>query len=309
MKCLILLLLYSVIFSPNESLASPCTSVSVTTQDVTLTWDGSTILSTAYFTITKSGADSCRAIIGMTKGNSASYDRDLSSAGTDTVEYQLYTSSTDFTYYIKDAQDQVNVNEGYSIDFGAGDNVSVQLIYYIRIKQVSVESPVYRSHGAYQDGYAINVYDPGNLVQPLTTRVVQLSLTVPPILDVSLVPYGYAFSSNSTTYTLDLGDLARVTTGNLDIVVRTNTGCSVLISSVNNGRLLNTSNSLSYILYSFVMNGIYIPLTSVPTQILSSSSNTSTDGVSNHVSISSIPGINPLAGEYDDTINITIQPY
>lgn len=81
-----------------------------------------------------------------------------------------------------------------------------------------------------------------------STKTQSISVIVPNCYDVSVVPTGGAFSTTTTSQPLDFGTLASGTTLGADILVRSNVGYSLALTSPNKGVMSNGVDTVPYIL-------------------------------------------------------------
>jgi hypothetical protein len=149
------------------------------------------------------------------------------------------------------------------------------------------------------------ILSPGMIPQ---TASFALSISVPQILDMALVPTGNSFDALSTSLNLNYGVLARSARKTADLMVRGNVPFSVSVLSQNGGRLLSPQIlDGSSVPYEFEVNGIPASLSAgVQTPIVSGSGPTSIAGARYGLSFTIGDFGMATEGVYTDTLVFTV---
>jgi hypothetical protein len=289
-------------------IASATCQVQILNSSVTINWNPGFTYQMVSLSVMKLNTDACTVHLGFTKGQASDYNR-YANYGSNQAKYQLY-QSTAFTTPLEDGLDVSDENnQTIPVTFPAGANVVQIVTYYVQIQLSNMTVPEYKPAGTYTDNYSIEAYDndiPFSSAE--TASTVNLTINVSPILEVSLVNTGAPFDPSSSIKSVSLGDLTLPQQADLDLKVKTNQGYKITVSSVNGGKLKNTSsNSNSVVPYTMKLNTAPISVTTTPTLMYEAPSiNSTTDGVANHITINTTPVYNVSAGTYTDKITLTI---
>jgi hypothetical protein len=193
-----------------------------------------------------------------------------------------------------------------------GANQEVTLTYYLAIPYSLATAPTLAKSGAYVDTFDIKVYegdDPLTMETPVVSTSVTLTITVDPMIDLSLVSSGGSFDISKTTKTVDMGNLYQGLSRTFDMRVRTNAGYSVTFSSDNNGNL-KAAGVASLIPYSFYVNAVLLNMSNskaVPVVGLSGAGSTDLQGLSYPIRmvIGNMGATTFYGGNHQDTVTIT----
>ncbi len=299
-----LILIGSITFGFSAVCQAACT-LTLTTSNVSVSWDLGFASQAVSFTLNKNG-QACNYKVGLTAGGTGAgnYTTRRMLAGTTQLPYQLYKDSG-LSKILEDGT-AITVANGFVGSFPNGNNRSVTLTYYLAIPSQSPLKP----SGSYTDTYSVNAYEDTTL---RTTASVTLTTTVPKTTELSQVATGQAFDSGQSNQSLNFGTLTSSggTTLSYDLLVRSNAGYSVTLSSQNNGALKHAASGITQTLpYSFSVNSVSYNLTgssTVPVTVATGTGQTLTSGVRNTVSItpSSITDLDVLSGTYTDNITVT----
>jgi spore coat protein U-like protein len=246
----------------------------------------------------------CSFFLGATKGSSPSFDRRLM-LNQMAWAYNLYTSSTSVRV-LKDSPD-ANADEVMTGSFTlAGAEKRVVLIY------LSTSITGLKPAGVFNDQVMLHLYQGPyrSAALPIDTKLVPIALISPLIRQLSLVDSGAAFDSSSTLHSLDFGELTSGKSLGLDMVVRSNAGFSLQVSSRNRGRLLNVEQAGAAISYQMIVDGIPRDLSkSEPTKIASGNGTTPESGSRHGVSVVIGNTTKAPAGNYSDAVTVTVEGY
>jgi spore coat protein U-like protein len=175
---------------------------------------------------------------------------------------------------------------------------------------VSIPGNSFPRAGSYTDSVVMTLHE-GTILSPgmiPQTASFALSISVPQILDMALVPTGNSFDALSTSLNLNYGVLARSARKTADLMVRGNVPFSVSVLSQNGGRLLSPQIlDGSSVPYEFEVNGIPASLSAgVQTPIVSGSGPTSIAGARYGLSFTIGDFGMATEGVYTDTLVFTV---
>jgi hypothetical protein len=236
--------------------------------------------------------------LGISTGTASSYERRLYN-GTSTVAYNFYETDRT-TRIIKDIGDG-NKDNNVSIDFKK--NYYKKVIIYAKMPNPYESGNLLP--GQYADTVSINIVPKKKNTTGGTSKNISLYLNVQSDLSICLVDKGQPYEEGRTNYALMYGTLVEGQTKGLDLIIKSNSGYRVTVSSENDGRLTHTNSTNYKIDYSFIVNGQSRSLVGSknnPTEIYYSpvASHENGDVVDIDVSIGSVAG--KLAGPYRDYI-------
>jgi hypothetical protein len=246
-------------------------------------------------------------LIGFSQGQSNSYSRVATNSGNGTtIPYNLYktSSSTTMLRRIEDSSSLSQILNGT-----IAKNSSVNVDYYFKIGSLSTTSLT--RAGLYKDTITLAL-NSGDLVDfsAEITNTLQVNILVPKMASLSLVNNGAAFDSAATNKTLDFGELTDNEDMSFDVIVLSNAGYNLSVSSTN-GQLLKLqgagSTTQSQINYNFYANSNLKDISSSsPVSIMTGSGVTPTQGtrIPVKVVIQSVTGKDP--GVYQDYVTFTI---
>jgi spore coat protein U-like protein len=296
---------------PMDQARAAC-GLSLTASDVNISWSLNFTSIAVSVIVNRSTTDACSYALGFTKGNGASYVNRRAASGGNLLRYQLYKDSG-LTKTLKDDADVVSIDEVIDGGFPAGASPSQTVNYYLEVPFNLATTPVMVSSGTYTDTFLINVYEASAppYSNPVASKSITLTVTVPPLIALSLVDSGGSFQLGHLSKNVDFGMLSEGASASMDLRVRTNAGFSVTFSSNNNGKMKHTTpgrNSL--VPYTFYVNGATMDLSNsklVPVVGLSGGGSTGMSGLAFplKVVIGSVTGPTVLGGPHSDDITIT----
>lgn len=280
-----------------------------------LTYTASDVNPTTAYPVTLSrtnaGGASCNNFtLGFSKGGSNSYNRLATNSLTGaTLAYNLFKTSTSTSSLklLTDASSNAEVLSGT-----ISKNSSTPLNYYFKLGSIS--SIATTRGGTYQDIITIQgrsgtyTNDQG----PQTTQTLSVNIIVPKIASLSLVNTGGVYDAASTSKTLDFGELTANEELSFDVIVLSNAGYQLSVSSANN-QLMKLSGGTpgpdTQINYNFYANSVLKNLTtSSSTAVLLSNGSGVTPAqgarVPIRVVIQSVD--NKDAGIYQDYLTFTV---
>ncbi|MGZ3787308.1 MAG: spore coat protein U domain-containing protein [Bacteriovorax sp.] len=259
---------------------------------------------------TKAGGPRCDDfIMGFSKGGASSYNRVATNSLTGaTLAYNLYKTSNT-TSSLKEIQDATSNAE--LLSGSISKNSSLDLNYYFTLGALSSSSLT--RGGIYRDTVTIAV-DSGtpNDHGLETSQALSVNITVPKVASLSLVNAGEAYDSFTTTKTLDFGELTANEEMSFDVIVISNAGYTLGVSSSNNevlqllGGAASTANQVAY---DFYANGIQKNLTSsstTPVTLSSGAGVTPMQGARIPIKVVIQSVTDKAAGTYQDYVTFTI---
>jgi len=305
---LILKVLFLIILLPN---AWALCDFDVTTDAINETVSSINIESAQTISVSRpngTGANNCAyAYFFFSKGNANSYNRKAFNSLGEGLSYNLYQGTSQFGI-LKDAYDFQNGNE-YIKTYLQRPNENFQSQFYFYLPSTSNTSMV--RGGNYSDQIYVNIYRSGmnsNYAYYEYTRMLPITIFVPKIVNISLVDSGSPIDLNSTFKNLDFGNLETNESKSFDLMVASNAGFRISLSSLNNGKLKNNTNTNYSINYSLKLNGNTINLSNsanTPVLVATGSGVTGNNGVRLpfNVKIGSVD--EEQWGDYQDYITIT----
>jgi hypothetical protein len=244
-------------------------------------------------------------VVGFSQGSSGSYNRKVYHPQGDSLDYNLYQFSNQVSV-LRDIYDFTDLDQiiwGYQSTISGNLNRSFH--FYLPYLNSTIRG------GDFTDQVNVYLYSVSSFgtVSLESTRVINVNVTVPKDIALSLVDTGAAFDENDTSQTLDFGVLQNNEENSFDIRIKSNAGYSLFLSSQNNYKIVNQQNSSYSIYYSFYLDN--------NSHDLSSSSGSAVlvaqaPGVTSHlgakheakVRIGNVSG--KLNGTYADYVTVTV---
>lgn len=287
--------------------------LSLNASNVSISWNLNFATLAVAITLTKANAPACNFGIGISKGGAASEAARRVASGSNQLPYNIYQDSalTEMLEDYPDIQSSQNVILG---GFVAGTNLTQTIVYYLTIPYATATSPTLVPPGTYSDSYNIDAYegtDYTTFVTPAATSTVNLTVTVPYLICMSLVNSGSAFDQSQTSRNINFGALYPGESTGFDLRVRTNAGFNITFSSQNNGYLKPSGSSTATgVPYLFYVNSALLNLASSsgsPVTGLSGNGQTGLQGLGYpiNVVIGNFSGASVVAGTLQDQILVT----
>ncbi|WP_417335034.1 hypothetical protein [Halobacteriovorax marinus] len=245
-----------------------------------------------------SSSNQCRQYdLGVTTGSANSYSRKLYN-GAHSLNYNIYKSEYTSTPLrsINDAR-----NNSERIRFRM-DSWYTRITLYVRLPAPGSGL----QNGLYTDTTQIKVYPRGNNTGGGYTNLTT-NLNIQSNINLSLVARGGQYDENQTAYTLDFGSMSAGKLRSFDLIVKSNTGYRINVSSEYDGALAHNQNNSYKVGYNFGVNGSNMSLVgskNSPRQIYSSNG-ASTNGQVIEIDISLLSVNGKLSGNYSDYIYFT----
>jgi hypothetical protein len=286
----------------------------ITLNAINQTWTPSFNYIAVTLTLQKASPIACTADITFGKGHAANYTRYVLNSSTNELDYQLFGDSG-LTHILKDAPDVTSINDVLSYTFSSAPNQSQTLTYYFQIPQLTATSPTYKPYGGYSDNVVVRVYEntsgnPSSIASVNTTAPVtstlNINIQIQQIIELCFGTASSGFNPSNLTQTLNFGDVTTSKTQTSNILVLSNAGYAISLTSTNGGVLKNTSAPSSpSIPYTLSFNGSALPLSTSPALGVSKSTITTANGDSYPISITTTTTNNVLTGNFSDSISIT----
>lgn len=143
-------------------------------------------------------------------------------------------------------------------------------------------------------------------------RAIAFNYYIPAIIDVAIVPTGGSFDSLSAAYFMNFEELEIGENQAADIMVQTNSGYRLSVSSLNDGVLRNTTSSSATIGYTFTANGSPVSLVGTslsPIEISSNASPHTGGGYRIPITATINTFSNSLQGAYQDTLSLNVSAF
>jgi len=259
----------------------------------------------ATFTVRHRGAASSYFVT-FSAGQSGSFDpRFAATTGGATLSYQLYDSSI-ARNILKDLSATPAPQEVLSGSFPDDSGWSSQDLSFV----VVVPPGQFPQAGMYQDTITLTLYS-GTLdsYAQKAQRTFRVSVTMPSITELSLVPPGAPFNASSTSSTLNFGILETGKTQVIDVLVRSNQLYSLsLVSQFGNALRIIDPTDTSEVPLQITINGNPVTLTpNVSYLVVTSASPTPYAGTRYALSFTIQDADFPTSGDYSCVLTFTLQ--
>ncbi|MEQ1664108.1 MAG: spore coat protein U domain-containing protein [Bdellovibrionales bacterium] len=296
----------------HKSAQAAC-GLSFTSNAININWTINFTYIAVQLQIAKTGPDACDYGLGFSKGGGASYVSRQGTVASSLIRYQLYKDNG-LTQVLKAVPDITSADEAVQGGFQAGSNMTQTVNYYFEIPYNLAVTPSLVAAGVYTDSFVISLYegsDPLAFVTAVDTASVNVSITVPTMIALSLIDSGGGFQEGSTMRTVNFGTLAEGQASSMDFRARTNAGFNVTFSSANNGFMKHTNPAKnSLVPYSFYVNGVLLDLSNsfaVPVSGVTASGQTSLSGLAYpiRVVVGNVSSGGKIGGPHSDSITIT----
>ena len=230
----------------------------------------------------------------------------MTQASPEALSYAMYSPAATLANQLSLSGSPTSPSQVLAGNFGAGTtkNSTISLDYAFVVSPTTMPPPGTYIATIDESVYASTYLPSGS---PYASNTLKVTVTVGSIYGVSVVPTGGAFSSTSTSQSLNFGFLAPGQSLGADILVRSNVSYSILLGSANSGSLVNLADPTSLIAYSMTSNGGAVPLASGPSSIASGAAATYSSSARYGVKATIAPFSGfPSAGSYADTVTITV---
>lgn len=248
MKIFFLIFALSIFTFIEQSHAASC-KYKVIASNVIFSWTPSDNLITTTVTVEnkKPNISGCENIIvGFSKGLSINYNRRLRRIFK-TIPYNIFKDST-ATKVLKNLQDGDNDSLFYKTITSPSNQITIT--YYAKLYYQSVNI----SRGTYRDMVKISVASANKPNRSRGNKHIQLKVTVPAEVNISLVDSGNPYDIGDTSQNLNFGELQFGEMLGFDAIIVSSGNYAVYLSSLNDSRLKHNSQN-SHISYSFAING------------------------------------------------------
>lgn len=306
MKKFFLILLAS--FS-TSGFAANCFSLSSSAITYTVGETNPPATNNIQITRTNNSANCDEYFLGFSDGGASNYNRRvINSANGTTLSYNLYKFS-DGSGILKDKPSITSNSETF---FGpiARDQSIVSSFYFI-LGSISASTPP-RS-GTYTDTVQLSDYHGTWNGVSTQDDIVNMLVTVnvPPVTNLSLIPTGGVYDSTQTSRILNFGTLEDSEELGFDIKIVSNAGYDLKVSSANNGKLKNlvASGTNALIDYEFyASNTLRSLLTSAntPVSVGTGTGLTPAGGATIPIRVKIGSTANKIEGDYEDVITVTV---
>ena len=273
---------------------------------INVNYNGATL--TTYFTLNIDRPNSANPspicdrfafFFGM--GNANSYQRKVFKNG-QTIGYTLEKINPTGT--LKAFGDHSSENEFLSDTIALGQSKVITGLF--KMPQQNMPGGA----GHYQDVVNVTVfgYQSASSYKQGMTKQLVINVQTTTSIDLSIVPQGGAYDSSSTSSILNFGELELNDEMGADLIVKSNTGYRVRVSSANGGNFKH-ANQLVYIPYTFNFAGSAIGMTLsalFPVTVVNNTTGSAAAGdrYNMRVKIGSVAG--KATGEYSDVITVTV---
>jgi spore coat protein U-like protein len=238
--------------------------------------------------------------LGISTGSSSSYNRKMYN-GSESVEYNFYKDENT-SKIIKDLVDGGD-RDHVKIDFKKNNTKTITI--FARMPNPYIGGVLVP--GMYSDLVAVNIEASDKKAYGTSTANLSVNLNIQSDINISLVDKGQPYQDNRTNYALFYGVMIAGQTKGLHLIVKSNSGYRITLSSEGNGRMRHVNRPLNYVDYNFAVNGSNMSLIGSknnPIEVFSSPMGAPQDGeiIDLDVTIQSVD--NKLSGTYRDFIYI-----
>ncbi|MEK6705238.1 MAG: spore coat protein U domain-containing protein [Bdellovibrionota bacterium] len=290
---------------PIAVLADCGLSLSASTIDIV--WNQNFNFRAVNITISKSRHPACSYSLAFTKGGASDYNRIMTGAAAN-LNYQIFQDSS-LSKVLKDLPDILSTDNYITSSFPEGASLTQTMTYYVQIPTDLATTPALKPPGTYLDSFIIKAYDGTDFTsfkKPEATASVTISTVMPRIIELSVSQNGAFFDPSKTSLAIDFAELTPGTTQTCSLLVRSNAGYSLTISSENSGILRHTSATIgTAIPYIMRVNSTAQNL-SGPVEVASGSGQTSLSGIANSLGFTIDDSGQAMAGQYSDNLTITV---
>ncbi len=241
-------------------------------------------------------------ILYFSKGRANSYQRSAYNTLNQPYLYNLH-SNINLSGILKDRNDALSLNEvvtGATPNNGGTYNGS----FFISVTPTSNNSYA----GTFTDNIQVSLFRASDVNDQNLEEVNTFNLTIniPTTINLSLVDEGGVFNPASTTKVMDFGDFVQNQEMGADLMVSSNTPYQIRFSSLNNGVMKNSGDSVNYQLKvnQSVINMQGSGSSPVVVAVSGTSSVAAGDRYNVRVKIIDAPD-SKAAGLYQDSITIT----
>lgn len=241
------------------------------------------------------------AALFFSTGQANSYNRKVFK-NSSTISYQLENINPTGT--LKNINDATGPNEYLSVHIGNNQTKQLQGIFRMPMQNMPGGS------GHYQDRVRVDLYGYGNPNNPLWHMQKELVINVQTqsVTNLSIVPVGAPHDPSQTYVTLNMGSMYPGLQKAVDVMVHSNIGYSLRVSSQNNGRMRHTWQN-GFVPYEMKLGGNTLNLSNsqsnpVTAVVNPNGSVPGGDRFNVAVKIGNIAG-QPL-GDYQDNITFTM---
>jgi len=248
--------------------------------------------------IRNGGNGSCQYFVTISEGNANDFNRYLEANG-ERLPYNIYDDVSQ-SNILKDLP-TATVNE---ILVGSFSTKETQRLTY----SVSIPPGTVLPRAAYRDGVRLRLYE-GTLGSHTlkNTKGLSLRARIPEVAEVAVVPTGAPFDESATSFTVNFGVLQEGERERFDMLVRTNAGYRVLMSSTNRGVLERVGGASGVVPYEMTIDGRLIDLSARSVTVATKNGVTGIAGDRFAVEVDVGTLADAVPGTYRDDITITVK--
>lgn len=295
-------------FTSMASAHADC-GLSLQVSNISIVWNQNFSFQAVNLVVRKSKKQECDYSVTFGKGSASNYERRMRN-GTNELRYQLYKDSS-LTQILKEVPDLTSSSDYISGSFPEEASQAQTVTYYVQIPYDPAGDRRTQPSGVYTDNFTVKLYEDKNhntFHKPEDVANVQISATIPKLLEISLVDSGAGFDASATSRTENFGNLAQGQSRSFDLLVRSNAGYKITFSSRNSSSLVRSGDpkrDRQRIPYIASVGGTRYTI-GRRTQVASGSGQTGAGGAQHPVTfiITGDPS-QAFAGSYADTITVT----
>lgn len=248
--------------------------------------------------VRNSGNGSCQYFVTVSEGNSNDFNRYLVKSGSE-LPYNIFDDVSQ-SNILKDLP-TATINE---ILVGSFSVKETQRLTY----SVSIPPGTVLKRGTYRDRVRLRLYE-GTLNSHSLKKTKNLSLRsrIPEVAEVAIVATGGPFDDSATSYTVNFGVLQEGERERFDLLVRSNAGYRVLMSSGNRGVLERVGGASGVVPYAMSIDGRLIDLSRRTVTVATKNGVTGLAGDRFSVEVDVGTLADAVPGTYRDDITITVK--
>ena len=250
-----------------------------------------------------SSYEDCRYRLGVDEGQNSTYNRILRN-GANTINFSIAKNNS-MSRILKDVIDATSSNNYYEHRYRSyRGSSSKSFKIYSELSPTGNEPP-----GVYSGTFNFKIYQQiGNFYFFYGQWPITYTYTIADDLKLSIVDTGSPFDEFDNSQDLNFGQLVQNSKQGFDIVIQSNSGYVLDISSQNNGKMKHLSTN-SFVDYTFYVNGQPKSLqnsSSSPVIISSGYGSHPNDGFRVPIEVEVGDVENKVAGTYQDKLTITV---
>ena len=261
----------------------------------------------------------CIVLVVAEYGNASTWtDRFMQITAVDTIDFNIHKQlPTAADNIIRDQADLTSTNQLiFPPIFSAGAGSTTNSVSYVA--ELGAIPPA-ATPGLYTEAIVLKLLaEPLPISQPVQNwdiiheRALSYNYYIAPAINVVIVNTGAAYDQFSKGYMMNFGELQSGESQAADVLIQTNVGYRLSVSSLNDGNMVNLNSPANTVGYSFTANGTPINLagsSGSPVNISNDPNPHVGDGFRIPITTTVDALTNPLSGAYQDTITFIVEAF